>query len=96
MVRALATDGIVLLDGEVLLLERTHDPHEGEWVLPGGMVERGETAAAACEREVAEEVGPRRLPRRRNHSRRHVASRRSTPGRFPRWASTTSKSPGTR
>ena len=55
--RALATDGVVLLDGEVLLMERDHDPYAGHWVLPGGMVEQGETAATACAREVREEVG---------------------------------------
>lgn len=55
--RALATDGVVFVDGEVVLLERTHPPFEGHWVLPGGMVERGETAAEACVREVREEVG---------------------------------------
>lgn len=54
---ALATDGIVLLDDEVVLLERDHPPYEGEWVLPGGLVEPGETAAEACAREVHEEVG---------------------------------------
>jgi len=56
-VRALATDAVVLLDGEVLLLERDHDPYEGAWVLPGGLVERGETAREACVRETREEVG---------------------------------------
>jgi 8-oxo-dGTP diphosphatase len=56
-VRAFATDGVVLLDGEVLLMERDHDPYEGDWVLPGGLVERDETAASACAREVREEVG---------------------------------------
>ncbi|MFW5903621.1 MAG: NUDIX domain-containing protein [archaeon] len=55
--RALATDGVVFVDGEVVLLERTHPPFEGDWVLPGGMVDRGETAAEACVREVREEVG---------------------------------------
>jgi 8-oxo-dGTP diphosphatase len=55
--RALSTDGVILLDGEVVLLERTHPPDEGHWVLPGGMVERDETARAACAREVHEEVG---------------------------------------
>lgn len=55
--RVLATDGVVVRDGRVLLMERTHDPFDGRWVLPGGLVERGETARAACEREVAEEVG---------------------------------------
>ncbi len=56
-VRALATDGVVLLDGEVVLIERSHEPEKGKWVLPGGMVERGETAATACSRELREEVG---------------------------------------
>lgn len=56
-VRALATDGVVLLDGEVVLLERDHPPHAGEWVLPGGLVERHERASVACRREVREEVG---------------------------------------
>lgn len=55
--RTLATDGVVLVDGQVLLIERDHDPYAGEWVLPGGLVERGETARTACEREIAEEVG---------------------------------------
>lgn len=56
-VRALATDAIIELDGEVLLLERDHPPFEGSWVLPGGLVERDETARDACIRETKEEVG---------------------------------------
>lgn len=56
-VRALATDAVVLLDGEVVLLERAHEPHAGEWVLPGGFVDPGERAREACVREVREEVG---------------------------------------
>lgn len=48
---------MVFIEGQVVLLERTHPPDEGHWVLPGGMVERGETAAEACVREVREEVG---------------------------------------
>ena len=57
MTRPLATDGVVVLDGEVLVMERTHDPYEGYWVLPGGFVEREERAREACVREVQEEVG---------------------------------------
>ncbi|AUX09980.1 8-oxo-dGTP diphosphatase [Halalkaliarchaeum desulfuricum] len=56
-VRALATDAVIVLDGEVLLLERNHPPFEGHWVLPGGLVEPDETAMEACVREVKEEVG---------------------------------------
>lgn len=55
--RPLATDGVILLDGEVVLLERDHPPYEGTWVLPGGFVERDERARDACRREVREEVG---------------------------------------
>lgn len=55
--RVLATDGVVLVDDQVLLMQRDHDPYEGQWVLPGGLVEQGETARTACEREVGEEVG---------------------------------------
>lgn len=56
-VRALTTDAVIELDGEVLLLERNHPPFEGSWVLPGGLVERDETAPEACVRETKEEVG---------------------------------------
>lgn len=56
-VRALTTDAVIVLDGEVLLLERDHPPFEGYWVLPGGLVEQDETARAACVREANEEVG---------------------------------------
>jgi len=55
--RPLSTDGVVVVDGRVVLLERSHPPFEGHWVLPGGYVERDETASEACVREVREEVG---------------------------------------
>jgi len=41
-------------DGRVLLL-RQH--HRRGWTLPGGLVDRGENAAQAVEREVREETG---------------------------------------
>lgn len=56
-VRALSTDAVIVLDGDVLLLERNHPPFEGSWVLPGGLVEQDETARQACVREAKEEVG---------------------------------------
>jgi ADP-ribose pyrophosphatase YjhB (NUDIX family) len=42
--------------GEVLLMQRSDNRH---WGLPGGYVERGESVAAACAREVLEETGVR-------------------------------------
>lgn len=55
--RPLGTDAVILLDGELVMLERTHEPYEGSWVLPGGYVETDERAREACVRETREEVG---------------------------------------
>lgn len=50
--------GIVCLRGdEVLLVRRAHPPRQGEWSLPGGRIEPGETANAAALRELHEETG---------------------------------------
>ncbi|MDY6775344.1 MAG: NUDIX domain-containing protein [Halobacteria archaeon] len=54
--RCLSVDGVVVLGDTVVVMRRSHPPHEGDWVLPGGMVERDETASEACEREVEEEI----------------------------------------
>ncbi|MEV7595497.1 RNase adapter RapZ [Streptomyces sp. NPDC089922] len=45
--------------GDVLLIERGWAPHEGAWALPGGHVDRGETALQAAVRELEEETGVR-------------------------------------
>lgn len=50
--------GVVCLRGdEVLLIRRGKAPRKGEWSLPGGRIEWGETAAAAALRELEEETG---------------------------------------
>jgi len=48
---------VVLVDGKVVLVKRAHEPLKGEWNLPGGGVELGETLRDACAREVLEETG---------------------------------------
>ena len=48
---------VVLVDGRIVLVKRAHEPLKGEWNLPGGAVELGETLDAACAREVLEETG---------------------------------------
>lgn len=50
--------GALILDGagRVLAVEPTY---KDRWELPGGAVERDESPRAACEREVAEELGLR-------------------------------------
>src|SRR2546422_63599 len=51
--------GAVVLDGSrVLLIKRGHAPLKGQWSLPGGGVELGETLEQAVAREVLEETGP--------------------------------------
>ena len=50
--------GAVILDGDrVLLIKRAHEPLKGQWSLPGGGVELGETLEQAIAREVQEETG---------------------------------------
>ncbi len=47
--------------GRVLLV---HPTYKDTWDIPGGYVERGESPAAACRREIAEELGLDRHPQR--------------------------------
>ena len=44
-------------EGEFLALRRTGDPYDGEWNMPGGFVEAGESGPEAIAREVLEETG---------------------------------------
>ena len=50
--------GVVIVeDGRVLLIKRGKAPLLGEWSIPGGMLELGETLRQAAEREALEETG---------------------------------------
>jgi 8-oxo-dGTP diphosphatase len=50
--------GAVVIDGtKVLLVRRGNEPLKGEWSLPGGALELGETLQQGIVREVFEETG---------------------------------------
>ena len=48
---------IIVEDGRVLLIKRGKAPLLGEWSIPGGMLELGETLRQGAEREALEETG---------------------------------------
>ncbi len=50
--------GAVIVDGDrVVLIKRRYEPLAGEWSLPGGAVEVGETLEECVAREMLEETG---------------------------------------
>jgi ADP-ribose pyrophosphatase YjhB (NUDIX family) len=50
--------GAVILDqGRVVLVKRRYEPLAGQWSLPGGRLELGETLEAGLAREMVEETG---------------------------------------
>jgi 8-oxo-dGTP diphosphatase len=50
--------GAVIVDeGKVLIVKRRYEPLAGQWSLPGGAVEVGETLEASIAREMLEETG---------------------------------------
>jgi 8-oxo-dGTP diphosphatase len=54
----LTTDCVVFdKDRRVLLIRRKNEPFKGEYALPGGFVDIGETVEVACRREALEETG---------------------------------------
>lgn len=55
----LGVGGIVIRQGQVLMVQHNYGAHDGCWLLPGGHVQPDENLDAAVEREVQEETGVR-------------------------------------
>ena len=50
--------GAILIEGDrVLLVKRAHPPIQGQWSIPGGVLEVGELVREAAVREAREETG---------------------------------------
>jgi ADP-ribose pyrophosphatase YjhB (NUDIX family) len=49
--------GVVIDQGRALLVRRAREPALGEWTIPGGLLEVGETLVAGVAREIQEETG---------------------------------------
>lgn len=48
---------IIVEAGRVVLVKRAHPPIQGQWSIPGGVLEIGETVREAAIREAREETG---------------------------------------
>ena len=56
--RPLVGVGAVIVEGDrVVLVRRAAEPMKGEWSIPGGLLELGETMRAGAVREALEETG---------------------------------------
>jgi ADP-ribose pyrophosphatase YjhB (NUDIX family) len=47
---------VIVRDGRALIVKRAHEPRKGEWSLPGGLLELGESLQDAVRREIKEET----------------------------------------
>jgi len=49
--------GVLIENGKALLIRRGSEPLLGQWSIPGGTLELGETLVEGCARELLEETG---------------------------------------
>ena len=54
---SLTVDGVIMMDGKLVLIRRKNEPFRGKHALPGGFVDYGERTEDAVVREIAEETG---------------------------------------
>lgn len=54
---SLTVDAVILFKNKLVLVRRKYPPYEGQFALPGGFVEIGESTEKAASREAFEETG---------------------------------------
>ncbi len=54
---SIAAAAIIEYQGKILFIQRANEPEKGKWDVPGGFVDRHETAEQALQREIQEETG---------------------------------------
>jgi len=55
--RPFACDAVLIEEGKILLVKRGREPFKGEWAVPGGRIDEGESAEQCLVREMGEETG---------------------------------------
>lgn len=53
----LGVGAVIVHEDRALIVQRAGEPRKGEWTVPGGVLEIGETLRSGTEREVLEETG---------------------------------------
>ncbi|WP_127534533.1 NUDIX domain-containing protein [Paenibacillus kobensis] len=61
---SVSAGGVIWKDGQVLLVQVNYGSNKGLWMLPGGLLNAGESLEQAVVREVVEETGVTALPTR--------------------------------
>lgn len=61
---SISTGGVLIKNNKVLLVQVNYGPNKGLWMIPGGMVDAGESLEEAVVREIKEETWLTTSPKR--------------------------------
>ena len=55
-------DAVIVVNDQIVLIQRQNEPFKGMWALPGGFVDENECVIDACKREAKEETNLSIIP----------------------------------